>query len=150
MTLNALTPLDEIEAICAVEGVDGVFIGPGDLSADMGFLGQPGHPDVTAAIDDAIGRIVRGAYDLGALGASHDLCPVGCCPARAPRPAAAGAGPRARRSVTRTVAPARACPVRRRRLGRPRPVATSPSAPAAATWATGAPAPRSAASASAA
>ncbi|WP_329455216.1 ferrochelatase [Streptomyces sp. NBC_01497] len=28
---------------------------------------------------------------LGALGASHDLCPVGCCPARAPRPAAAGA-----------------------------------------------------------
>ncbi|MEV0094502.1 ferrochelatase [Streptomyces sp. NPDC050738] len=28
---------------------------------------------------------------LGALGASHDVCPVGCCPARAPRPAAAGA-----------------------------------------------------------
>ncbi|MFK4598642.1 ferrochelatase [Streptomyces pristinaespiralis] len=28
---------------------------------------------------------------LGALGPSHDLCPVGCCPARAPRPAAAGA-----------------------------------------------------------
>ncbi|NED86829.1 ferrochelatase, partial [Streptomyces sp. SID11233] len=28
---------------------------------------------------------------LGALGASHDVCPVGCCPARVPRPAAAGA-----------------------------------------------------------
>ena len=28
---------------------------------------------------------------LGALGASHNLCPVGCCPGRAPRPAAAGA-----------------------------------------------------------
>jgi ferrochelatase len=28
---------------------------------------------------------------LGALGADHDICPVGCCPARAPRPAAAGA-----------------------------------------------------------
>jgi ferrochelatase len=28
---------------------------------------------------------------LGALGAGHNLCPVGCCPARAPRPAAAGA-----------------------------------------------------------
>jgi 4-hydroxy-2-oxoheptanedioate aldolase len=40
-----------------VPGVDGVFIGPGDLSADMGFLGQPGHPDVTAVIDDAIERI---------------------------------------------------------------------------------------------
>jgi ferrochelatase len=28
---------------------------------------------------------------LGALGASHDVCPVGCCPARTPKPAAAGA-----------------------------------------------------------
>ncbi|MFE3288989.1 ferrochelatase, partial [Streptomyces sp. NPDC059233] len=27
---------------------------------------------------------------LGLLGASHDLCAVGCCPARSPRPAAAG------------------------------------------------------------
>ena len=35
----------------------GVFIGPGDLSSDMGYLGQPGHPDVTAAIEDAIDRI---------------------------------------------------------------------------------------------
>jgi 4-hydroxy-2-oxoheptanedioate aldolase len=49
--------LQNLEAIAGVEGVDGVFIGPGDLSADMGYLGQPGHPDVIAAIDDAIGRI---------------------------------------------------------------------------------------------
>ena len=49
--------LQNLEAIAGVDGVDGIFIGPGDLSADMGRLGQPGHPDVTAAIDDAIGRI---------------------------------------------------------------------------------------------
>ena len=49
--------LDEIEAIAAVEGVDGVFIGPGDLSADMGHLGEPGHLEVVAAIEQAIARI---------------------------------------------------------------------------------------------
>ena len=49
--------LQNLEAIAGVDGVDGIFIGPGDLSADMGLLGQPGHPEVVAAIDDAIRRI---------------------------------------------------------------------------------------------
>jgi len=49
--------LGHLEAIAGVDGVDGVFVGPGDLSADMGYLGQPGHPDVVAVIDDAIARI---------------------------------------------------------------------------------------------
>lgn len=49
--------LQNLEAIAGVEGVDGIFIGPGDLSSDMGYLGQPSHPDVVAAIDDAIRRI---------------------------------------------------------------------------------------------
>ncbi len=49
--------LGNLETIAAVDGVDGVFIGPGDLSADMGHLNQPGHPDVVAAIDDAIRRL---------------------------------------------------------------------------------------------
>jgi 4-hydroxy-2-oxoheptanedioate aldolase len=49
--------LGNLESIAGVEGVDGVFIGPGDLSADMGHLGNPGHPEVQAAIEDAIGRI---------------------------------------------------------------------------------------------
>jgi 4-hydroxy-2-oxoheptanedioate aldolase len=46
-----------LDEILAVEGVDGVFIGPADLSASMGYLDQPGHPDVQATIDDAIRRI---------------------------------------------------------------------------------------------
>ena len=49
--------LAEIEAIAAIDGVDGIFIGPADLSASMGYPGQPRHPAVDAAINDAIRRI---------------------------------------------------------------------------------------------
>jgi 4-hydroxy-2-oxoheptanedioate aldolase len=49
--------LDNLEAIARVEGVDGVFIGPGDLSAAIGYLGQPMHPEVLKVIEDAIVRI---------------------------------------------------------------------------------------------
>jgi 4-hydroxy-2-oxoheptanedioate aldolase len=49
--------LDNLEEISRVEGVDGVFIGPGDLSAGLGYLGQTGHPDVRKIIEDAIRRI---------------------------------------------------------------------------------------------
>lgn len=40
--------------IAAVEGVDGVFIGPADLSADMGHLGKPDHPEVLAVIEQCL------------------------------------------------------------------------------------------------
>jgi 4-hydroxy-2-oxoheptanedioate aldolase len=53
--------LQELEAIAAVEGVDGVFIGPSDLSASLGHPGEAGHPAVVGAIEDAIRR-------LGAVG----------------------------------------------------------------------------------
>jgi len=46
-----------LDDILAVEGVDGVFIGPADLSASMGYLNQPGHPVVQATIDETIKRI---------------------------------------------------------------------------------------------
>jgi 4-hydroxy-2-oxoheptanedioate aldolase len=48
-----------------VEGVDGVFIGPADLSASMGHLGDAGHPEVRAAIDDALPRIVAAGKAAG-------------------------------------------------------------------------------------
>lgn len=51
--------LDNIEAICAVEGVDGVFIGPADLHASLGHPGEVAHPEVVPLIDDAIRRIRR-------------------------------------------------------------------------------------------
>ncbi len=49
--------LSNLEAIARVEGVDGVFIGPGDLSADLGHLGDLAHAEVQAIIEEAIGRI---------------------------------------------------------------------------------------------
>jgi 4-hydroxy-2-oxoheptanedioate aldolase len=48
----------DLEAIARVEGVDGVFIGPSDLAASLGHLGNPQHPDVQKAIEDA-GRRLR-------------------------------------------------------------------------------------------
>ncbi|SDG70235.1 2-dehydro-3-deoxyglucarate aldolase [Propionivibrio dicarboxylicus] len=42
--------VDAIDEICAVEGVDGIFIGPSDLSASLGFLGNPLQPEVQAAM----------------------------------------------------------------------------------------------------
>jgi len=49
--------LDGIEAIAAVDGVDAVFIGPADLAAAMGHLGNTQHPDVQAAIDSGFRRL---------------------------------------------------------------------------------------------
>src|SRR4051812_3249023 len=49
--------LANIEEICAVDGVDGVFIGPADLHASMGFPGEIANAKVKPLIDDAIRRI---------------------------------------------------------------------------------------------
>lgn len=59
--------LENLDEICAVDGVDGVFIGPADLSADMGFPGNANAPEVLAAIDDAIRRIVAHGKAAGIL-----------------------------------------------------------------------------------
>ncbi|HEY0294425.1 MAG TPA: 4-hydroxy-2-oxoheptanedioate aldolase [Bordetella sp.] len=59
--------LSQLEPICGVAGVDGVFIGPSDLAADMGHLGNPGHPDVQRAVEDAIARIGRAGKAAGIL-----------------------------------------------------------------------------------
>jgi 4-hydroxy-2-oxoheptanedioate aldolase len=46
-----------LEAIAAVDGVDGIFIGPNDLAADMGYLGNWQHPEVWKVMEDAAKRI---------------------------------------------------------------------------------------------
>lgn len=42
--------VDNLDAIAGVDGVDGIFVGPGDLSAALGYLGQPNHPEVQKVI----------------------------------------------------------------------------------------------------
>ena len=74
--------LQNIEAIAAVDGVDGLFIGPSDLAASLGHLGNPSHPEVQAAIEDALVRIARAGKAPGILApieaeARHWLS-VGC------------------------------------------------------------------------
>jgi 4-hydroxy-2-oxoheptanedioate aldolase len=51
--------LDALEEIATEDGVDGVFIGPADLAASLGHLGDPEHPDVVAAIEGAMTTLSR-------------------------------------------------------------------------------------------
>jgi hypothetical protein len=71
--VESKTALDNLEAIAATPGVDGVFIGPADLSASLGYIGQATHPEVQKAIDDAIRRIVRCGKAAGILVSDEQL-----------------------------------------------------------------------------
>lgn len=55
--IESLEGLSNLDAICAVPGVDGVFIGPNDLAAAMGYLGQVRHPTVIDTIHSTLKRI---------------------------------------------------------------------------------------------
>jgi 4-hydroxy-2-oxoheptanedioate aldolase len=59
--------VENIDAIAAVEGVDGVFIGPSDLAAGLGYIGEAARPEVQAVIEDAIARIVAAGKAPGIL-----------------------------------------------------------------------------------
>ncbi len=65
--------LDNLDAIAAIEGVDGIFVGPADLSASLGHLGNSGHAEVQAAIADAIARINRAGKAAGILSPDETL-----------------------------------------------------------------------------
>ncbi|WP_428797090.1 4-hydroxy-2-oxoheptanedioate aldolase [Vibrio kasasachensis] len=59
--------IENIEQIASVEGIDGIFIGPSDLSGSMGHIGNPSHPEVVAAIDHAIDVIQASGKAAGIL-----------------------------------------------------------------------------------
>ena len=64
--------LRDLEAIASVDGVDGVFIGPSDLSASLGHLGLPKHPEVQEAIRQAAGVIRANGKAPGILATSAE------------------------------------------------------------------------------
>ncbi len=66
---NALANLDDILAVPA----DCVFVGPSDLAADMGHLGQPGHPEVKAAVVATLTRIRAAGKAAGVLATDPDF-----------------------------------------------------------------------------
>jgi 4-hydroxy-2-oxoheptanedioate aldolase len=57
--------VDNAEAIAAVDGVDGVFVGPSDLAASMGLIGQQTHPDVVAAVERAFAGVRAAGKPVG-------------------------------------------------------------------------------------
>ncbi|KRC24716.1 4-hydroxy-2-oxoheptanedioate aldolase [Acidovorax sp. Root217] len=75
LLVQAETPLalQNLQAIAATDGVDGVFFGPADLSASMGHRGQPGHPEVQRAILDGIATVRRAGKAAGILMADRAL-----------------------------------------------------------------------------
>ncbi len=65
--------LAALDDILAVDGVDAVFIGPADLAADLGHLGNPMHPDVIATILDTLTKIKAAGKAPGLLTSDPDL-----------------------------------------------------------------------------
>jgi 4-hydroxy-2-oxoheptanedioate aldolase len=65
--LETKASVDALEAIAAVDGVDAVFIGPSDLSASLGYLGQPRHADVQRVIEGACRRARAAGKPIGIL-----------------------------------------------------------------------------------
>lgn len=59
--------IDQLMAICDTDGVDAVLIGPSDLAASMGYLGQAAHPEVVDTINKALGTIRRSGKAAGIL-----------------------------------------------------------------------------------
>ena len=69
MIVQIETPgaVGNIEEIAAVDGVDGIFVGPSDLSASMGYPGNPSHKEVQTALLDAVHRINESGKPAGIL-----------------------------------------------------------------------------------
>jgi 4-hydroxy-2-oxoheptanedioate aldolase len=65
--VETLAAIDQLPAIAAVQGVNGVFVGPSDLSASMGHIGNPGHPAVQDVIRKAVGQINAAGKAAGIL-----------------------------------------------------------------------------------
>jgi len=62
-----------IDSIVSVKGIDSIFIGPYDLSASMGFIGQPGHPEVKAAVSTVKNRCRDAGLPYGIFGATPEV-----------------------------------------------------------------------------
>lgn len=65
--IESAKAVEELDNILAVDGVDGVFIGPADLSASLGYIGQPNHPEVVKVIEASIAKIVAAGKAPGVL-----------------------------------------------------------------------------------
>src|SRR5215469_5107408 len=65
LQIESKSGLDAIAGIAAIDGVDALFIGPSDLAAALGHLGNPSHPNVQDAILGAIGTVRKAGKPVG-------------------------------------------------------------------------------------
>jgi 4-hydroxy-2-oxoheptanedioate aldolase len=65
--LETKPALEEIEKVAAIDGVNGIFIGPADLHASMGYTGETANPAVMPLIEDSIRRIRKAGKAPGYL-----------------------------------------------------------------------------------
>ncbi|SFJ80022.1 aldolase/citrate lyase family protein [Celeribacter neptunius] len=71
--VESMAGVAALDAILAIEGVDGVFVGPADLAADMGYLGRPGAPEVQEVVVDTLKRIKAAGKAAGILTSDQKL-----------------------------------------------------------------------------
>jgi 2-keto-3-deoxy-L-rhamnonate aldolase RhmA len=71
--LETLQALQQLEQIASVQGVDAIFIGPADLSASMGHIGEFTHPAVMQAMGDAARRCKAMGKPIGTVGGTPDV-----------------------------------------------------------------------------
>ena len=71
--IESVSGLANLDAILKVDGIDGIFIGAVDLSATMGYEGNPNHPEVQKDVIDAIKRIRVAGKAAGILSTTHDV-----------------------------------------------------------------------------
>ena len=71
--LETPAAIEQLEAIAAVDGVDALFMGPGDLSAAMGHLGNMAHPDLQAALKNAAERARAIGKPIGIVGPTPEM-----------------------------------------------------------------------------
>jgi len=71
--IETVKGMENIEAICQVEGVDGVFIGPADLAGSMGMLGQSMHDDVRTEVKRGLQIIKKSGKAAGVLAVRDDV-----------------------------------------------------------------------------
>ena len=67
MQMESKAALENLDEILEVEGIDGVFIGPADLSASLGYPDNAGHPEVQRIIEQSIRRIRNAGKAAGFL-----------------------------------------------------------------------------------
>ncbi len=73
LQIESAAGLDNIEEIAAVDGVDALFVGPSDLGASLGYLGQADHADVRQIVNAAIHRINATGKASGVLAQGDEL-----------------------------------------------------------------------------